>query len=490
MAKKKKRVPRIQQENVVFEAVLRPAEPGRSMFDSEAVLTADTIDQYKPPDGRSEQAAFQLQNLGFKIRHVGTFSVSGEGPRLLWEKVFGTKVEKRTQPLSQAHPNLGEVVYWSHISDTPFALPPELSALVERAYPQLPPIFFESPLPPRVDYHHLRVPNDVALICRSPLVHQRGVTGKSVLVAMPDTGFYKHPFYNWRGHNYQATLSPDAIFVERDEVGHGTAEAANIFANAPDIDFIGVKMGPNPTLAFKTASDLYPAVMTNSWGYNIPGATLPNFLKPLEAAVIEAVRDRGIVVCFSAGNGHFGFPAQMPNVIAVGGVYAKENLSGTDFDLDASDYASSFDSQIYPGRHVPDVCGLVGMQPRGIYIMLPVEPNCQIDAGLGGGSFPNGDETGTNDGWAVISGTSASSPQIAGVCALLKQVQPGLPPSLVKAILRASARDVETGQSHQGQPAGEGHDGATGAGLVDAYAAYQLARAVTPRNLNTLPPPN
>jgi subtilisin family serine protease len=230
--------------------------------------------------------------------------------------------------------------------------------------------------------------------------------------------------------------------------------------------------------------------MTNSWGYDIPGATLPNFLRPLEAAVIQAVRDRGIVVCFSAGNGHFGFPAQMPDVIAIGGVYAHENLSGTDFQLEASDYASSFDSQIYPGRHVPDVCGLVGMKPRAIYIMLPVEPGCQIDAGVGGGSYPNGDETAVDDGWAVISGTSAASPQIAGVCALLKQIQPGLPPSLVKAILRASARDVKTGQSNQGQPAGEGHDGATGAGLVDAFAAYQLARAVTPRNLNTVPPPN
>ena len=186
----------------------------------------------------------------------------------------------------------------------------------------MPPTFFASPLPPRVPYHHLNVPAEVALICRSPSVHKRNVTGKGVLVAMPDTGFFKHPFYSWHGYNYQATLSPDAIRVERDEYGHGTAEAANIFANAPDIDFIGVKMGDNPTLAFKTASDLFPAVMTNSWGYSISGSVLPNSVKPLEAAVIEAVRDRGIVVCFSAGNDHYGFPAQMPEVIAVGGVYA------------------------------------------------------------------------------------------------------------------------------------------------------------------------
>ncbi len=254
---------------------------------------------------------------------------------------------------------------------------------------------------------------------------------------------------------------------------------------------MGVKIGLNATLAFKTASDLHPAVMTNSWGYDLPGlSTLPNFLRPLEAAVMEAVRDRGIVVCFSGGNGHIAFPAMMPDVIAVGGVFAREKVDDVtdDFILEASDYASSFNSTIYPGRHVPDLCGLVGLQPRGIYIMLPVEPGDQIDQGLAGPQ-PNGDETAPDDGWAVISGTSAACPQVAGVCALLKQVQPGLSPDLVKAILRASARDVNDGQSANGDPAGQGHDGATGAGLVDALAAYKLARSVTLRNVNSLPAP-
>jgi len=138
---------------------------------------------------------------------------------------------------------------------------------------------------------------------------------------------------------------------------------------------------------------------------------------------------------------------------------------------------------------VPDVCSLVGMQPRAIYIMLPVEPGCAIDTGLAGGSHPNGDETAAANGWSAISGTSAASPQVAGVCALLKQVQPGLSLALVKAILRASARDVKSGQSSHGQPAVEGHDGATGTGLVDAYAAYQLARSIVPRDLQTVPSP-
>ena len=481
-----------QEDRVYFEAVLH-SETGQSMFAAESYLEPNNLQQFAPPAGRAIQAATVLQSLGFRVQQIGTFSISAEGSKELWERIFGTRVEARSQTVS---PSIGEVTYLSHVADAPFNIPSELSELVERAYPQSPPILFESPLPPRVNYHHLTVPADVGTVCRSNPVHKVGVTGQGVLVAMVDSGFYKHPFYQWHGYNYQATLAPDATNIEHDESGHGTAEAANIFANAPNIDFIGVKMGRNATLAFKTASDLHPAVITNSWGYNICGDNLPNSLKPLEAAVIEAVRQRGITVCFSAGNGHAGFPGMMPDVISVGGVYAHENLDGDDFDLEASNYASSFDSRIYPGRHVPDLCGLVGMKPRGIYIMLPVEPGDQIDRVLGGIGYPNKDETATNDGWAVISGTSAASPQVAGVCALLKQVQPGLSPSLIKAILRAAARDVKRGNSNgtcltgpEGQPAGNGHDGATGAGLVDAYAAYKLARSVSIRNIFDLPSP-
>ena len=476
--------------NRVSAEVVLSSQSGRSMFETGAVLTADNLDAYRPPAGRGMETARVLRELGFMIRHIGTFSISVEATRSLWEKTFNTRVEKRTQPISTTHPELGRVEYWSHIADTNFAVPSTLQSLVERAYPQPPPILFKSSLPPRVGYQHLEVPADIGMVLRADWVHRHGITGRGILVAMPDTGFYKHPFYAWHGCHYHATLAPDATNVDQDAKGHGTAEAANIFSCAPDIDFIGVKSGPNLTLAFKAASDLEPAVMTNSWGYDLPGlTTLPNFLKPLEAAVLEAVNLRGIIVCFAGGNGQIAFPAMMPDVLAVGGVHARPDLVGNDFSLEASDYASSFDSLIYPGRHVPDVCGLVGMQPEALYIMLPVPPGSVIDGGVSGGAYPNGDETASNDGWATISGTSAASPQIAGVCALLKQVQPGLSPKLAKAVLRASARDVTVGASANGQPAGAGQDGATGAGLVNATAAYELARSVQTRPLFTLPAP-
>ncbi|HVM14340.1 MAG TPA: S8 family serine peptidase [Egibacteraceae bacterium] len=464
-----------QSGRVHFEAAV-PSAGGASMFAPDAVLALRPLDEFRPQPQRVAQAAAELRSLGFAVRHIGSFSVSGDAPRGLWEQVFDTHVEQRTRPLSPSHPEAGELTYLSHVAGVPFAVPSPLEALVERAYPQPPPTFHVSPLPPRVPYHHLRVPSDVAMLLRATHAHRAGITGDGVRVAMPDTGFYSHPFYDWHGYRYQATLAPDALHADRDDEGHGTAMAANILALAPAADLLGVKMGGNATLAFKTAAELEPAVISNSWGYDLPGVSaLPNFLRPLEAAVAEAVSERGIAVCFSAGNGDMAFPGMMPQVLSVGGVHAHDTLCGEGLALEASDYASSFTSLIYPGRHVPDVCGLVGMQPKAIYIMLPVQPGNAIDVGLSGTPFPEHDETAENDGWAVLSGTSAACPQVAGVCALLRQVQPGLSPVSARELLKASARDVSIGRSAMGEPADHGHDGATGAGLVDAHRACLLA---------------
>jgi subtilisin family serine protease len=147
-----------------------------------------------------------------------------------------------------------------------------------------------------------------------------------------------------------------------------------------------------------------------------------------------------------------------------------------DGKMRASSYASGFASRIFPGRNVPDVSGLVGLVPSAAYIMLPVESGDQIDRDSSGGSHPGQDETTSRDGWAAFSGTSAACPQVAGVCALIKQACPRLRPSDVRDILRRTARDVTTGRNAMGEQAGPGFDLATGAGLVDAHRAVLMAR--------------
>jgi subtilisin family serine protease len=251
---------------------------------------------------------------------------------------------------------------------------------------------------------------------------------------------------------------------------------------APDVELWPVKAAlagslstalVNSTGAFNAAVRLGPDIITCSWGFDKRFGPLSAADQALAAAIATAVAS-GIIVIFSAGNGHWGFPGQHPDVISAGGVFMD-----ADGSLRASDYASGFMSNIYPNRRVPDLSGLVGMQPKGIYIMLPVEPHDQIDRALAGGTHPNGDETAPDDGWAAFSGTSAAAPQLAGATALVKQACPYLTPAQVRDILMRSARDVTNGNCHPNtgaNPAMVGPDTATGHGLVDAYKSVLLAK--------------
>jgi serine protease AprX len=349
-------------------------------------------------------------------------------------------------------------------------IPGALYAAIQRR-----PIFLQSPLPPPVPYFHLAMPGDVAMLTQASATHRQSTptsqraTGAGVKVAMLDTGFFMHAYHQMHGYRLNPVAAADAIPPgSLDPHGHGTGEVANIFACAPDAQVFGVKMGNNAVLAFDKALALGVKVISCSWGWNLMGSTsLPAALVPLRLRILSAIAS-GVTVIFSGGNGPMaGFPAMMPEVLAVGGVYA-DNAGA----LRASNYASSYTSTIYPGRHVPDVCGLVGMQPRGIYIMLPIPKGCVIDTDLGGTPFPNKDQTATNDGWGVFSGTSAAAPQLAGVSALLLQKKPTLTPPQIKAILKATATDVTVGVSANGEPAGAGLDLATGSGLVNALRAW------------------
>jgi subtilisin family serine protease len=348
--------------------------------------------------------------------------------------------------------------------------------------------------PPKLRYFYLEMPQDVACLLNATPVHRAGTTGEGIRVVMIDTGFAhgSHPFFAAHGFKSTVDLAPGAVNDKTDIFGHGTGESTNIFSVAPGATFIGVKVDNDEDPrrrasmleGFQTALQHQPHIISISKGSDLRDeksgkqlAELPGSLAALEAEIQAAVAS-GIIVVLSAGNGEFSFPGMMPDVISVGGVFVDRHGN-----RQASDLASAFDSKIYPGRHVPDFCGLVGMKdpkdfipPYDNYIMLPVPARCDIDffqAGPGDGSRPD-------DGWAAFSGTSAAAPQIAGVCALLKAKNPNLTPSDIKAVLRRTARDVLVGHSNPDssdngipQQAGPGDDGATGAGLVDAFRAWQ-----------------
>ncbi|MBG6166371.1 subtilisin family serine protease [Labrenzia sp. EL_195] len=449
-----------------------------TLFDAEEAITSDNVKQFNsdPSDVRDTKRA--LSRAGFHVFEEASneTTISIGGTAKLFKDFFGAKLTKQK---AEIRPET--TVEFMATSEEPEAAlmnaPDEFSKLIEGAVVARPPTYFAThPIPPLASVHkdaypYLMVPDGVAVVLRAARVHRLGVTGKNIVVGMLDTGHYRHPFFSSRGYRLLSTiLAPGATDPADDTNGHGTGESANVFACAPDCKLCMTKMGNDTVGAINAAlnANPKPQILTNSWGYSVdtPGTTIPNWLKPLEAAVANAV-SQGVVVCFSAGNGHFGFPGSHPDVISVGGVHV--NLPDEN-DFEASSYASSFNSTWYPGRQVPDLCGLTG---KGVNIggtkapslMLPVQSGASLD-----GIAPS---TGSNtDGWGLFSGTSAACPQIAGICALILEKDASLTPAQVKDSLIKSARDVKKGTTQMGHTATSGPDLATGAGLADAKWAY------------------
>lgn len=466
--------------------------PGPKHFG--ARFSARSVMSLAPEPLHMDKAVDVLNRKGFETTVRGKLTASVRGTREQFEKVFGTKLI----PMAAPHPQASQFasVYFPP-DGAPWDPDPDVTDLIDDAYIQWPHVYMgaqvaapqgnapPSPNPPGVPSFHLRVPDAIARLLNADKVHAAGVTGQGVHVVMIDTGFtHAHPYFTAQGLTSTVALAPHATNKTTDRNGHGTGQSANVFAVAPGVKFTGVKVendenpshGSSLLEGFQEALKHSPQIITISMGFDLadfarkPFSTLPNNLIALEAEVQAAVA-AGICVIFSAGNGHYSFPGMMKEVISAGGVFV-----GPGGEMQASDYASAFKSEIYSGRSVPDFCGLVGMLPYADYIALPVTPACDIDV-----ENAAHDGTAPNDGWALFSGTSAAAPQVAGVCALLLQKNPKLSPSDIKAILKRTARDVNVGHANPmsdfpalaGAGTSTGNDGATGAGLVDAFAAFR-----------------
>jgi subtilisin family serine protease len=342
---------------------------------------------------------------------------------------------------------------------------------------------FPSPSPPSSPKFHLRVPDDVAAILNAISAHRNGTIGQGITVAMPDTGFYRHPFFTAQHYSVNTPITMvRGTDPSKDPVGHGTGEAANIFALAPGCTLQPIRASDNrgnlvaSIAGFLKAKEINPRIITSSWGGDeqYPPSGPPNQMDLAVAAEIRDAIQRGMLVIFSAGNGQFSVEPQVEGVLAAGGVFADQSGS-----LRASDYASGYQSTWFDRHVVPTVCGLVGMQPRAQYLMLPVPPGCEIDeeeAQPADNDSPDG--TPGNDGWALFSGTSAAAPQLAGAAALLLGAKPAMTPAQVIQALSQSAVDVVVGRSFPqvfNEPATPGPDLATGTGLINLGAALEYA---------------
>ena len=447
----------------------RSREP---LQEQRGTLTSDNYLQYAPDPDERQKAVDDAERLGLTVLKQGRFGVTVSGPAALMGELVGEPLSvqaRRHRTTTASSIDFAENFQSPHAADLFLAPPSTLSvpAPYSEAIDHLvftpPPTYFVEPLavPPVPTFHGVSA-SDIRRILKVP----DGLDGAGVKVAMVDTGFYPHPYYSSNGFDFQAVATATSPNPQIDNYGHGTAIAFNVFATAPGATLLGFKQTDPAQDALEDAADSGADIITCSWGYDYEQVF------PLLQTTLLSILDEGKIVLFASGNGHFAWPGSEPRVISVGGVF-----SNAANQLEASNYASGFASSQFPGRSVPDVCGLCGQRPRAVYIMMPTQPYNTMDQNLGGKAFPDGDGTRAGDGWVGASGTSSATPQVAGIVALMVQKARAAGRQLaledVRTILTQTGVEIRAGHNAQGRPTGSQPNAATGWGLVDAGAALQ-----------------
>ena len=127
-------------------------------------MTAGIVGDFIPEPQAIEKALSELQALGFSVTAKGRLSASVRGGVSLFEKVFGTKLSTfNIKPTAGRSPVSS---FYFPKKGAPWKPQRKIGALIDNAYIQWPHIYMNqlfsstepSPVPPRVDYHHLRVP--------------------------------------------------------------------------------------------------------------------------------------------------------------------------------------------------------------------------------------------------------------------------------------------------------------------------------------------
>jgi hypothetical protein len=258
--------------------------------------------------------------------------------------------------------------------------------------------------------------------------------GPGRTVTVLDTGVdLAHPEFRERPETHALN---QITFNDEDRGSHGTAVGSLVAAPVNGVGLVGIypqarlQVWDGYDLSFgaviaglAAASRNGPGVINLSLGYPL-GSFGGNLLEPLIDAVNAAIR-RGSLIVAAAGNGREDgspelFPAGLPHVLTVaatdaGSVVAFFSNSSPTVDLAA------------PGERVP------------VAVPQWIDPS----------------------GYRVGSGTSFSSPIVAGAAAWVWTVRPQLDASQVFEVMRRSGRDL-------GLP---GFDNDTGFGMLDVPAA-------------------
>ncbi len=298
--------------------------------------------------------------------------------------------------------------------------------------------------------------------------NELGIRGEGALVSSLDTGTDgNHPALSsrWRGLDPRYAENPEWAFFDPvtnrdfpfDAGSHGTHTMGTItgytqveeIGVAPEAEWITaavIDRNPDPERSTyiaalqwtadpdgnpNTSFDV-PDVCGNSWGTTAHQPCTQNFW-----VAIDNSEAAGVVQCFAAGNeGGSGLRRPGDRATDEYRTFAVAACDGNNPDCPIAGFSSRGPTNCTPdGRPAikPEICG----------------PGVNVRS-----SVPNG-------GYSSLSGTSMSTPHLAGVAALMRSGNPELGVEEIKQLIMDTATD-------KGDP---GNDNSFGWGLVNAYEA-------------------
>ncbi len=283
-------------------------------------------------------------------------------------------------------------------------------------------------------------------------VWEDGTRGQGMVIGVCDTGVNRQEvpavFDGW-------TADPDLPWGI-DPSGHGTMCAGDVLGTCPEARVLDIGILKSSglglagfisdaILAYEWAIQRYrqdgtPHVLSNSWGmyqedWAADYARDPRH--PFTLKVLQAI-DAGILVCFAAGN--------------CGG-HCPDSRCGSDVGFGKSIWGANGHEQVITVGAANMRGEWAGYSSQGPAALYDRKPDFCAPTHFAGYT-------------ACDAGTSAACPVCAGVVGLLKQARPRLTQEQAQRILAYTAQNL----------CAPGWDYQTGAGMIRALAAYQVAK--------------
>ncbi len=336
-------------------------------------------------------------------------------------------------------------------------------------------------------------PQSSQVLIRSYQANSLGITGAGQAIAVIDTGV-DYTIASMGGAAFPnakvigGTDVPDGDSDPEDCEGHGT-EVSGVAAGpngvAPDAKIVAIKIFSSTDATNATCKDTasfsdiftgmdFAVVHKATFGISVINLSLGGAFddsldhgycdadEPDSAAAVDAATAAGIVVVVASGNeavsNQIDVPACISSAVSVGAVYADNRTRASWCGDDTC---------------TTTLCTDQPVTPDGIVCFSNSASNLSL---LGPGAFWT---VATKGGSQVsFSGTSASTPAVAGAVALLRQARPDLTPAGVIGVLRSTGKPVTDPRNGVVTP------------RVDIFAAVQLAAssfAVSPAPAADIP---